>query len=944
MTGNAEDLQAEQLYRWEFQRSEDRNADQWPDGWRRRTGRNFPGYIPVRIVWRDPVAAKVARDAEPILSRFWLAYRSGKYFKAYVPESTPEPIAAFNDRFLVNNCLSVEMDGGAVELESPAFPLDPRFTYTLDASLSTKELHGHNAWVELLLLDQRGNPIGSGKTSSASGSTDWRVYTTSSLTSEALHMGQVVVHVDKLPSTRLNGTVLVDEIRIYRMPKLELTVGAPHHVALPNQPIEITCTALGVTDARSTVNFKLIDHSGTVIDQKIAPLVPLPATNSSPRTELDGTKGPLMVSTNGLRPPRSDPKIVKGPSSKGTALPMNSLGPKKDKGLPGPSRMDGVAKWTLQVTEPDYYRVIVDLGRTTHNSESRLISREASLAIVADDRVGVGGPFGWSLPDFNAQFTPEVVPELVQLGGVGWLKIPVWYHPADQKSGDRLSLLLERLDLKKVNCVGLLDQPAAPGDETKKQLPAAALFSIPQDWEPLLEPALTRMSMKLTRFQLGRDHDRSFVGNPTLVPLVTDIRNRMQAFCQELQLALTWDYQDTIPSEKSLPWRANQMSCDPQLTSRELQSHLKQAERPGQIRWVTLDPIPASRYRMLDRVRDLTERMITIKENKVEAAFLTAPLDRETGIFNADGSVGELFLPWRLLNQTLATANFLGSISMPGGSTNYVFEEGGEGCMILWNDRNSVEQLYLGEDVKGVDLWGQSLPIEQTQSDIGTPEQKLSVTAWPVLLRGISIPVANWRMRFQLTNKTLPSAIAARTELPIVVTNTLSQSAFGTVTLVSPTLLQAGLASTRLQLSSGQQQNLTLPVPLRADASAGKHTLRFDFQISGERDYTFSVYDSLALGIGDVELQWETVELSKDRAVLRVELNNNTNRPVSFDCKLFPPKQPYRRVQITDAAPGQTFRDMVLPLRDLEGESMLWIRCEELGSGRVLNYRVPLKT
>jgi hypothetical protein len=370
---------------------------------------------------------------------------------------------------------------------------------------------------------------------------------------------------------------------------------------------------------------------------------------------------------------------------------------------------------------------------------------------------------------------------------------------------------------------------------------------------------------------------------------------------------------------------------------------LSSPDKPGQTRWITLNPLPASRYRMVDRARDLAERMIAVKQHKIEAAFVTKPLDHETGIFNPDGSVGDLFLPWRLLNRHLATANYLGSINMPGGSTNYVFAEGETGFMLLWNDRAAVEQLYLGDTIRATDLWGRPLTVENVRSDRNAPEQRLKVTAWPILVTGISVPIANWRMRFQLENRSLPSSLAQRTELPITVENTLSESTYGTVTLHAPTLLNATGGGTRVQLTSGQQQQLNLPVPLRNDASAGKHSLRFDFQLSGQRDYFFSVYESLTLGIGDVELLWETLELTDDGASLRVEIVNKTNRPVSFDCKLFPLQQPYRRFQITEAPPGHSARDIFLPLDDAPADSVLWIRCEELGTGRVLNYRAPLQ-
>ncbi len=145
---------------WEFQRSEDRNNDQWPDGWRRRAGAIFPLYTRA-IQPRDPDIAQAVREAEPVLSRLWMKYQTGKYFKQFIPESTPAPIANFTDQFLVNNCLTIDMDGGAVHLESPAFLLDSRFTYTLEGSVSTRGLDGHELWIELLLLDSQSREVAS---------------------------------------------------------------------------------------------------------------------------------------------------------------------------------------------------------------------------------------------------------------------------------------------------------------------------------------------------------------------------------------------------------------------------------------------------------------------------------------------------------------------------------------------------------------------------------------------------------------------------------------------------------------------------------------------------------------------------------------------------------------------------------------------------------------
>ncbi len=195
-------------------------------------------------------------------------------------------------------------------------------------------------------------------------------------------------------------------------------------------------------------------------------------------------------------------------------------------------------------------------------------------------------------------------------------------------------------------------------------------------------------------------------------------------------------------------------------------------------------------------------------------------MDSESGIFNPDGSVGELFLPWRLLNQNLATASYLGSINMPGGSTNFIFADGQSGFMIMWNDRTAVEQLYLGDQIKATDLWGRPLEVEQVQSDRHTPEQRIKVYTVAILLRGVSVQVANWRMRFKLENKSLPSIMAMRTVLPIYVENTLGQSAYGTVNLHSTSLLQPGIANLRMQLGEGAGATLGIAYP-RASGCIG---------------------------------------------------------------------------------------------------------------------------
>ncbi|MEO8270862.1 MAG: hypothetical protein ABI557_14150, partial [Aureliella sp.] len=74
----------------------------------------------------------------------------------------------------------------------------------------------------------------------------------------------------------------------------------------------------------------------------------------------------------------------------------------------------------------------------------------------------------------------------------------------------------------------------------------------------------------------------------------------------------------------------------------------------------------------------------------------------------------------------------------------------------------------------------------------------------------------------------------------------------------------------------------------------------------------------------------------------RVEIRNNTDESATFDCKLFPAGRPYQRFRIDESKPGSTIQELRLRLNQVERGSEAWLRCEQIGNGRVLNYRIQL--
>ena len=112
--------------------------------------------------------------------------------------------------------------------------------------------------------------------------------------------------------------------------------------------------------------------------------------------------------------------------------------------------------------------------------------------------------------------------------------------------------------------------------------------------------------------------------------------------------------------------------------------------------------------------------------------------------------------------------------------------------------------------------------------------------------------------------------------------------------------------------------------------------------MQADKTYRFSLYRSLPLGHRDLDLQWQLQRLDDELVEAVVTLRNDTPDPVSFDCKLFPQGAAYQRMLILDAGGGTTpYAAVMIPRSATSANSPTWIRCEQIGSGLILNYQAP---
>ena len=75
---------------------------------------------------------------------------------------------------------------------------------------------------------------------------------------------------------------------------------------------------------------------------------------------------------------------------------------------------------------------------------------------------------------------------------------------------------------------------------------------------------------------------------------------------------------------------------------------------------------------------------------------------------------------------------------------------------------------------------------------------------------------------------------------------------------------------------------------------------------------------------------------------LAIDAINHTDKPTSFDCQLFIPERRNERIQIASVETRKT-RTVVLPKANELVYKTLWLRCVQLGTRRILNYRIAIE-
>ena len=789
-----------------------------------------------------------------------------------------------------NRFLEINLNGGGASLVSPTVRVSAMSGYVLDAKIRTQGLRRDYAYAELLLMDMNGNTLETHRSRRVTGTGGWQNLRVGPLNFDDNRIYKAAIRLSVRPTDEpdLKGKVMFDDIHLSRLPRMTLLCNSALNLITDPANARITCVVSGISSGERTLEFELLD----VFDRVIA--------TSHHKFSKSSNESAVLNRTIHWQP-----KLVNG-----------------------------------------YFRVRAWLAA---GDNSKPLKRVLPICVIDKRKVIPNGEFGWALPDGNKPLTTRQLVPLLTNSGISQLKFPVWNESNSTDWSERLSQFASDMLDNNIRMIGILDQPPnamrKKFDPMNKRLPVASIFLDKRLWGPLVDPVMTHLSLKINRWQLGRDEDDSFVGFPGLPKKLAEIKKHLDRFGQEIELGLGWHWLHETPTQPltgRTPWQFMTFRVDKPLTPEELLVHLQGSKPGGPATFVSIRPLDRGEYTLRQRVIDFVRRMIAAHRGGAKAIFVSDPYHPDHGLVTRSGHPNEMFLPWRNVALAISGTKYVGSIRMPSGSHNHIFDAGGgESVMVVWNERPTKEVIFLGTTLKIEDVWGKRLPtrIQPAANQRDFDRQIIPVGPMPTIVRGVNTAIARWRMSFRFPNEQLDSIFGREQTVHYEFKNRFDQGLGGSISVETP-WEDTENSQHHFKVARNNVAKHSFQVTLKSNATSGPQPLRVNFEVTADRKYMFSVYRDLVVGSKDIKVDLITSLNEDGDLVVEQHMTNLTNQFVSFTCTVFVNGRKRIRKRVIGLARGR----ITLPFVFQNGEELIGerisLRAEEINGARVLNFHV----
>ena len=216
---------AVEIFHCSFARDWDANFDDWPDGWQRQRGAEYPHYV------------KIGIEADATASQ--------------------------------ERCLTIGLDGGAAAVHSPELQVSPNFSYVLHCRVKSAGLKHDRVFVTIDFLDEDGNWLESATSEPMENTSSWIDVQVGPVSPVSDRVRKAVLSLSVRPLGKRSdivGSVSLDEVGLGRLPRMEVGTDSSFNVYTDPDEIVVTCELSGIRDRSPDILFELLDFSGQILD------------------------------------------------------------------------------------------------------------------------------------------------------------------------------------------------------------------------------------------------------------------------------------------------------------------------------------------------------------------------------------------------------------------------------------------------------------------------------------------------------------------------------------------------------------------------------------------------------------------------------------------------------------------------------------------------------
>jgi hypothetical protein len=883
------------VFRADFGRGDDANGDGWPDNWKRRIDRDHPAYLKMHLINRSALSNEELQKLRRSLTQWSLALDQRKLPGDTIPESVPPKIDAFLENTVADGCLEIITNGGRAQVESPSFPIDPRNSYRIGIEWMTEFVDPYWAKTSILWLNDTDQIIDEIEIDTASKSQDWSFATIEETTWIPAATKYARVQVKLRPETprSIQATARIDRIRIERIPKVELRVEPESRIVQAGEKFQIECQLKEFNLASTLIQFSAVDQNGIEVWK-----------DDLKKLEFEGAAQERASRSTSL------------------AIPL-----------------------------PGFYRLIASIN----SDQAQRVTKEISIAVLANNakqKLLHNPRVGLSLPTLGKQIKLDRVSAMTDLTKTGALKLSVWLAEDQPNSQHPLGWVVERLTQNGVRCVGVID---APSNEQLGKFPGnisaniASVLDYPEVWRKLYDPIWRKTSTFLSYYQVGWDDDNSLEQHRLWRERLDELSRSLRTAGGECKMAIPWNSLVLPPAESNTNANPSKTtSSQPKFvfnenfpyTARELEVFSQQVTTNPKENWVLLKQLDRVDYSLYDRVRELTLQLVAAHKYGWDTAWIENVISEDSAIFDASGGPRELLIPLRNLCSSLYNSAEFRNVRIGDHLSGVLYQNGTADHLIIAAEKFGDFPLYLGDAWVATDVWGRSIPIDTKQfRDVITRSIKLE--GWPVILSAVDRSLIEWQQDIAIENPIIENRVGLSEPVRVRLANPAGKSIRGTVELVAPSLLEDQFSRSKFDIAANQRGVVNIPMKLRFDAGQTQESVDLVVKTDDKPPKSFVVHRQLLVGLKDFRIESRVQFDGQGSAVINIEMLNLGSEAANFECILVVPgrrREKFQLIRVVDRAEKKL---IVNDAEGLRGESLL-LRCEEIGSGRVINHRIDI--